>query len=187
MNESKAVRRLVAQPHLGFTLVEMVVCIAIIGVLAAIAIPGMRQYLDSQAIRSACSELADSLALGRAEAIRRSAPNSQLVIVGPVCSGAISNGWTIFVDSNGDQCYGNGDQLIQRSTPPSRGVVITPALTRGTTSTSNAWIGFNGQGMAREPAGNFIAGTYTCSIGGSAATNAVLTINSLGRIRQSGT
>lgn len=171
----------------GFTLVEMLVCLSIVGILVAIAIPGMNQYLDSQAIRSSCSELADSLALARAEAIRRSAPNNQLVIVGPVCSVGISSGWAIFVDSNSDQCYGSGDQLIQRSNPPSRGVVITPGLTQGTAVTSNAWVGFNGQGMTREPAGNYIAGTYRCSIVGSAASNAVLTINSLGRVRQSGT
>lgn len=180
-------RRQLRMSLYGFTIIELLISVVVAAILVAIAVPDMRIFLDNQAIRSACSELADSLALGRAEAIRRGSASSQLVVVGPACSSTLGSGWAVYVDSNGDSCHSSADQIIQRSSPPSRGVTITAALTSGSTSTTNSWVGFNGQGMTREPAGNFIAGTFTCSVAGSAATNAVLTINSLGRVRQAGT
>ena len=174
-----------ARRNPGFSLIELLVTIAIAGVLLAIAVPSMTQFLDSTAIRSACSELTDSIGLARAEGIRRSAPINQLVYFGRSCSGTYNDGWMVFLDADGDKCYGTGDTLITRSNPPSRGVTVASVLTNSS-STSVGYIGFNGAGLTRESgSNNFVSGSFTCSIAGSSAPQITVTISALGRVRQS--
>jgi len=54
----------------GFTLIEIVIVMAIMGITLAFAMPRMQQWLDDQRLKSAARSIADALELGRAEAIR---------------------------------------------------------------------------------------------------------------------
>src|SRR5439155_21473695 len=55
----------------GFTLVELVVILAIAGVLAALAAPTLSSYARTSALQAAARELATSINLGRQIAISR--------------------------------------------------------------------------------------------------------------------
>jgi type IV fimbrial biogenesis protein FimT len=57
----------------GFTLVEVMVVIAIMGVVLAIAAPSLSELVKSQRTGSAASKIYSSLALARSEAIKRNA------------------------------------------------------------------------------------------------------------------
>ena len=175
-----------ARLNRGFTLVELLVTMAIAAILLAIAVPSINRLLDTIAIRSACSSFADSLSLARAEGIRRSAGTSNLVFVAKKCTGtSFSDGWAIFQGGIGtsDRCYGTSDTLLQNIAAPSRGATIT--FGPDPSSANVQYVGFNGQGLTRSTTGAFVAGTYTCGISGSAAPIVTVVINALGRVRQS--
>ena len=55
----------------GFTLMEMIVVVMIIGMLAAFGFPAMTKFLATQAVRSASYDLFSDLIFARSEAISR--------------------------------------------------------------------------------------------------------------------
>jgi prepilin-type N-terminal cleavage/methylation domain-containing protein len=58
----------------GFTLIEMLIAIVVIGALTAIAFPRMRQFGDRMAVRSGRNALANLATQARARALTRGAP-----------------------------------------------------------------------------------------------------------------
>lgn len=81
----------------GFTLIEVLVVIAILGIAAALAVPGLRALLSSGQRSEAASELYVSLMQARSEAVVRNNPIS----IVPV-DGNWSFGWRTMVDADGD-------------------------------------------------------------------------------------
>lgn len=55
----------------GFTLVEMLVTVTLIGILLAIAAPGMRQLSLNQGVKTAAFDIFSALIYARSEAIKR--------------------------------------------------------------------------------------------------------------------
>lgn len=78
----------------GFTITEMLVVVAIMGVLAAVATPYMGDMIRRQRIKTAAFDVFSSLAFARSEAIKR----NTTVTITPT-SGNWARGWRI-VDNN---------------------------------------------------------------------------------------
>lgn len=81
----------------GFTVTEMLVVIAIMGILAAFATPHMGAMIRTQRLKTAAFDVFASLSFARSEAIKR----NTTVTVTPTNAANWAGGWTI-VDSNGN-------------------------------------------------------------------------------------
>lgn len=79
------------QGQRGFTLTELLLALAVMGGLAAVAVPGMGNLIDNQRVRGASTDLFTALMRTRSEAIRR---NTEVTLV-PVTAGHWQDGWSI--------------------------------------------------------------------------------------------
>lgn len=85
----------------GFSLIELMVVVAIIAVLASLAAPSFRNTILSNRASGAASALQVSLNLARSEAVRRGG-DARVTIAANTSAGQWSNGWTVFVDKTTD-------------------------------------------------------------------------------------
>lgn len=87
----------------GFTLLEVIVVIAIMGLLMAIGIPGIKTLLNVQKMKSATFDLVTTAMLARSEAIKWGSGNPAVATVPSIsivaASNDFSNGWCIVFTS----------------------------------------------------------------------------------------
>lgn len=95
--------------HSGFTLLEVLVTIAIASILMAIAVPSFSNTINRSALSSTINEINSSLNYARSEAIKRGATVSIL----SKTAGSWAGGWDVFVDVNGNGAFDVGDTNIR--------------------------------------------------------------------------
>ncbi len=107
----------------GATLVELVVVLAIVGVLGALALPGMHDMIQGRRLDTAAVDLFGAIDLTRSQAIARG-DQVQLVPLEP--NGADwSRGWVVFLDDDGDRRPGPGEEVIASHGPVADGIVFS--------------------------------------------------------------
>lgn len=93
--------------YIGFTVIELIITLTIIGIVAAIAAPGMQGIILDQRLSSQVNFTLADLNLARSEAIRRAMPVTMCkslnpTATSPTCDTNTANPWTtgriIFVD-----------------------------------------------------------------------------------------
>jgi type IV fimbrial biogenesis protein FimT len=114
----------------GFTLAELMVTLAIAGVLTAVAVPNMRVFIQNNRLSGASNDLLRSFQLARSEAIKR---QEDVVVCAsddptaddPVCSYGDFKGWVVFEDENNNWQFDDKDVVIER-----HGLLDTAILVR---------------------------------------------------------
>jgi len=67
------VKRMRRAPAAGFTLVELLIVLILVGILATLAAPNLRDFVTRNRMKTAASDLHFSIAFARSEAIKRNA------------------------------------------------------------------------------------------------------------------
>lgn len=116
----------------GFTLVELMVTLAVLAIVVTFAVPDLRALVNGNRLTASGNELLAALQTARVEAVRR---NRRTVVclsadpsaVAPSCStgGADgARGWLLFVDGNRNGVYDDGAPALLRSAAAGRGVSL---------------------------------------------------------------
>ena len=126
----------------GFTMVELMVTIAVLGVLLAIAVPSFSAMIRNNRSQAVANELVAALNLARAEAVKRGArvslcPSSN----GTSCSGSSwAIGWIAFVDT----------AASDTAASPTVGTILSrrEAASTGAVAAGASFIRYSGLGFA---------------------------------------
>lgn len=88
----------------GFTVIELMITVAVIGILLAVGLPGFQDTISRIGTNSQAKTLVASLNFARSEAIKRGIPVSVCgSSTGTDCAvDSWNDGWIVFVDSNND-------------------------------------------------------------------------------------
>lgn len=153
----------------GFTLVELMVTIAVLAILLAIGIPAFASLIAANRLTSATNELVASLQTARTEAIRR---NTRITVcpaapTATACSGSWRDGWIVFLD----QTPGNApapesaDDILFRGGPLPTGIVAVAG------APLSSYVSFTANGFSTQLGGGFLAGTLRVCSTSTALTN----------------
>src|SRR5476649_665217 len=108
--------------HRGFTLIELMVTVALVGILLAAVIPNMRTFLRNDQLSGGVNDILHSIQVARTEAIKRQ--NGNVVVCGTstptvpdgamTCDYATFKGWFVFQDTNGNWQHDAAEPVIER-------------------------------------------------------------------------
>ena len=163
----------------GFTIIELMIVMVILGALITIAAPSLRTMIVGNAVRSVTGDLLSDIAMSRSEASKRS---QRVVLCASTnqntCTGASSwaLGWISFVDAdhNGQRdTVGPNEPLlrVKEAAPTSVQVNTSPA------GVSN--IRFRSIGVIDAAKTITLCPAQT----GSGASGRTITVNALGRVQ----
>jgi len=111
--------------NIGFTIVELMVTIAIAAIIITIALPSMGDFITRMRVDGEISQLNRLVLTARNSAISM----EQDVTVCPLVNGACTNNWSnelsAFIDEDGDGAFNNDDRLLKVKAATTAGDSIT--------------------------------------------------------------
>ncbi|MBA2556660.1 MAG: GspH/FimT family pseudopilin [Chloroflexi bacterium] len=131
----------------GFSMIELMVTIAIMAILLAVALPSFEGSLRSNRLATASNELNGGLALARSEALRN--PGGAFICSstnGTACGGDWNDGWIVWSDLNSDGVLTAADRVLRYVQTNDR-LTVTATAVAPASATS---IGFDRRGRLRD-------------------------------------
>jgi type IV fimbrial biogenesis protein FimT len=117
----------------GFTIIELTVTLAILGIISAIAIPSYFSWLPKYRLQTSVRNIYDDLNMARSRAVRTK-------IVAVAVFSIPNNNYTVFLDTDGSWSLDGGETVL------SNGILANGVDITGTTFSFHT-LGFNDRGM----------------------------------------
>lgn len=142
---------------MGFTLLEAMVVIAVLGILVGLTTPAMTGLRARHQLQGQAESFLDSLVLARTEALRR---QQRVTLCAKTLQGLCDadarwqQGWLVFVDHNNNGLRESGELLLEtrEALPQSMHVVVR--------NTVKTYYSFNAEGRSETASGGFMAGSW---------------------------
>jgi type IV fimbrial biogenesis protein FimT len=161
----------------GFTLLDLMVALAIAGVILALGVPGLGAWMTEQALQDRADALLHALDLARSEAVKRGA-RVDVCPGATACAGggalAWEGGWAIIADADR-----GGASTLARERAAAPGITI-----RGNRPVAD-YVSYTSAGHARRFDGALQMGTFTVCRPGHRARKVILANSGRARIETS--
>ena len=158
----------------GFTLVELMVTIAIATILLMVAVPSYITFLRNSQLSDAVNSFMGAVNTARGNAIKQ----GRRTYLVPLDGAAWSSGWRVYADVNWDGVYTAGtDELVFESAAPDPALTIT---TPTGSSLASSYLLFNGSGYPKLSNGAFATGKIVMA---NAYRSSTVNIDGTGRVR----
>lgn len=141
----------VSRPPGGFTLIELMVVLAVLAILLTLSAPSLTSFMRSAELSTASDSFVASLNAARSEAMKRNLP----AMVMPLESGRQdwSQGFVTFVDVDRDGTYTESVDITVMRRPIS-GTFLKVAG-NGTANDMPSYVRYDGSGFAKRSDGSF--------------------------------
>lgn len=99
----------------GYTLLELLITVALVAVIMAIGAPAMSDYIQNDRLITQINTLTGHMAYARSEAVKRTQQVSVCISTnGTSCTaGNWEDGWLIYVDEDGDGSFTGGEEILR--------------------------------------------------------------------------
>ncbi|MES2999609.1 MAG: GspH/FimT family pseudopilin [Pseudomonadota bacterium] len=165
----------------GFTLIELMIVLAIVSILAGASIPSMQSLVRSIRLSSATNDFIAALTITRSEAVKR---HGRVVMCkspdGLACAaaGGWEQGWIVFHDLDDDGIRDRTEEVIFRAQALPRSIRVT-----GNQNIAR-YISYVSGGTTKLTGGGFQAGTLTvCNQDAKGGAAREIILSSSGRPR----
>jgi type IV fimbrial biogenesis protein FimT len=168
-------RSVMSRESLGFTIIELMVALALVVIIITIGMPSFTQMVANQRLTSQANDLVGDVLFARSEAASRGARVTLCTSTnGTSCSGTAADwnrGRIVFVDLDADGTLDAGEPIIKVTQISGTSTIAVAGFP------NNDWIAFGAYG-GMTPSGT--SGTFTLCVT-SSNTGRQVAINLMGR------
>jgi type IV fimbrial biogenesis protein FimT len=148
----------------GFTLIELVVTIAVVAILTMIALPNFADTIRSNRATTIANEFNTALAVARSEAVKRNRDVRFCASDGATCTGTWAGGWLTWVDANGNNAPSADEIVSYASGPTAAAFPITEAASATQVTFTSRGRAAAAAAFAIQPAGCAVGKPYRRTI-----------------------
>ena len=175
-------------PARGFSLIEALVVVSIMGILMALALPMVSSYMDNSRVRSAAEVFLSSTMTAKAEAAQRNTRVEIVLLADPTVTGlatagiSVAKGWAI---RTFDQAaFIDGMALVEGGSGTTAPVTVTGVDQDGAAVTGVVFTALGGTTLAKRVDFNFTHDTGgTCVASGGPIRCLRVSVGTTGRVK----
>lgn len=160
----------------GFTLIELIVTLAVAAILVTAGIPSFQQFVQNNRRSAQLDALVGALQIARSQAISQRTTvgvcaSSNSLTATPTCGTDWSKGWIVFLDKNGNGAVDSGEDMVRVFPALDGDNSLTPTLTGGSV------IDYQSSGLSN------VHGYFTLCDSRKEAYARTIIINAVGAVR----